>query len=220
MKDNFLLKVSQKVVFNELTNEDAGKLIKGIFEYVDTKQITLDGYLKVIFLPIKEDIDKNEEKYKLTCEKNKNNGKLGGRPKSQKNPKKPNGFSENPKKPINHNHIHIHIINYLNNKLNSKYKYNSKITIEKINARLNEGYTYEDFIKVIDTKYNEWKGTEFEKYLCPETLFGTKFEKYLNQKEKSIDKKEPIWLNKEQQVDLASDEEQEAMKRMLESYGR
>ena len=49
-------------------------------------------------------------------------------------------------------------------------------------ARLNEGYSLDDFKQVIEKKVNEWKGTEMEKYLRPETLFGTKFENYLNQK--------------------------------------
>lgn len=198
MKDNFLLKKSQINVFKELSNEDAGKLIKGIFDYATKGETNLDGYLKIIFIPIKEEIDRNEEKYEMICERNRNNGKLGGRPKeTQENPKKPNGFLENPKKPINHNHIHNNtiynnitnsniyedIILYLNNKINSKYRSNTKTTKEKINARLREGFTYDDFVSVIDKKYDEWNGTEFEKYLCPETLFGTKFEKYLNQKE-------------------------------------
>lgn len=51
-----------------------------------------------------------------------------------------------------------------------------------IKARLKEGFTYQDFISVIDKKYAEWNGTEFQAYLRPETLFGTKFESYLNQK--------------------------------------
>ena len=103
----------------------------------------------------------------------------------------------------NHNHIHNHthnslsnnnldiikdIIDYLNNKIDSKFKYTTKATQQKINARLNEGYILDDFIVVIDKKYKEWVGTEWEKYLCPETLFGTKFEKYLNQKDDNKDK--------------------------------
>ncbi|MGL5085587.1 MAG: conserved phage C-terminal domain-containing protein, partial [Clostridium sp.] len=51
-----------------------------------------------------------------------------------------------------------------------------------IKARIAEGFTEEEFIKVIDNKVSEWVGTEYEKYLRPETLFGTKFESYLNQK--------------------------------------
>lgn len=217
IKDNFLLKLSQIKVFNELSDEDAGKLIKGIFEYANSKKIILDGYLKIIFIPIKEEIDKNEARYELVCEKNKKNGKLGGRPK---NPKKPNGFSENPKKPINHTHNHIHnqIIDYLNNKTNSNFKYTTKTTQQKINARLNEGYKLDDFIAVIDKKYNEWVGTEFEQYLVPETLFGTKFEKYLNQKEVRKNESIPEWFNKPIEVENPTQEEQEEIENLLKEF--
>lgn len=74
------------------------------------------------------------------------------------------------------------IVNYLNEVCKTRYKYNSSKTQKHIKARLNEGYTLEDFKKVIDTKYRDWVGTKWEQYLRPETLFGTKFESYLNQK--------------------------------------
>jgi uncharacterized phage protein (TIGR02220 family) len=73
------------------------------------------------------------------------------------------------------------IVDYLNLVAGTNYKYKTKNTQKHINARLAEGYEVEDFKTVIDKKANEWRGTEMEKYLCPETLFGTKFEKYLNQ---------------------------------------
>lgn len=76
------------------------------------------------------------------------------------------------------------IIDYLNTKLDTNYKYTTKQTQSMINARLKEGFTVDDFKKVIDKKYNEWLNTEFEQYLTPQTLFSTKFEKYLNQKTK------------------------------------
>ena len=72
------------------------------------------------------------------------------------------------------------IIDHLNTVTGAKYRASSKATQAHINARFKEGYTVDDFITVIDKKYAEWKGTKFEQYLCPETLFGTKFEKYLN----------------------------------------
>ena len=51
-----------------------------------------------------------------------------------------------------------------------------------IKARLNEGFTEDDFKYVIKVKSEEWKQDEkMCKYLRPETLFGTKFEGYLNQ---------------------------------------
>lgn len=80
------------------------------------------------------------------------------------------------------NKIYINIINYLNNKCNTRYRYNTLNTKKHINARLNEGYTESDFYTVIDKKADEWMGTEQERYLRPDTLFGTKFESYLNQR--------------------------------------
>ena len=74
------------------------------------------------------------------------------------------------------------IINYLNEKADKKYRANNKATQKHINARLTEGYTVDDFKTVIDKKCTEWKNTEMEQYLRPETLFGTKFEGYLNAK--------------------------------------
>lgn len=212
MKDNFLLKKSLIDVIKELSDEDTGKLFKGILNYVNHGDSELTDYLKIIFIPIKTEIDKNEERYLEVCEKNRLNGRRGGRPRKprdedleEENPPVSDETEENPpvneksggkpKKPINHNHIHNHpsnitnqnqlikdIIDYLNIKTNSKFKDTTKSTRQKINARLNEGYTLDDFIDVINKKYDEWVGTDFEQYLCPETLFGTKFEKYLNQK--------------------------------------
>ena len=87
------------------------------------------------------------------------------------------------------------IIDYLNKKLDSNYRYNNKKTIELIKARINQGFTEEDFYKVIDKKINEWNDTEMATYLRPSTLFGTKFEDYLNQKEvkKKFDIRKVDW---------------------------
>lgn len=76
------------------------------------------------------------------------------------------------------------IIEHLNNVTGCEYKIDSEYTIKLIKKHLKEGYKKEDFINVIDKKYKEWKGTEREKYVRPETLFGDKFEAYVNQKEK------------------------------------
>ncbi len=72
------------------------------------------------------------------------------------------------------------IISYLNEKAGTSYKASSKKTQSCINARIEEGFTIEDFKTVIDKKCADWLTTEFEQYLRPSTLFGTKFESYLN----------------------------------------
>ena len=78
---------------------------------------------------------------------------------------------------------YVEIIDYLNLKTKSHYKYNTNKTRDCIKARWNEGFTLEDFKKVIDNKSKEWLGDpKYENYLRPETLFGNKFEGYLNSK--------------------------------------
>ncbi len=74
------------------------------------------------------------------------------------------------------------IVAYLNEKAGTKYRASTESTARHIRARLNEGYSVEDFKTVIDKKCAEWSGTEMSKYLRPETLFGSKFESYLNQR--------------------------------------
>jgi len=73
-----------------------------------------------------------------------------------------------------------YIVPYLNEQAGTSFRASSKATQRLINARLNEGFTVEDFKTVIDKKCAEWLNTDWQKFLRPETLFGSKFEGYLN----------------------------------------
>ena len=92
------------------------------------------------------------------------------------------------KKKEKDNNIYSLVIDYLNSKANTKFRASTKNTQSYINARVREGYKLEDFIIVIDTKCDDWLGTNWERYLRPATLFGTKFENYLNE----ANKKAPV----------------------------
>lgn len=85
------------------------------------------------------------------------------------------------------------VVEYLNGKAGTSYKTSTPKTITLITARLNEGFTTQDFIAVIDKKVEEWKNTNMERYLRPETLFGTKFEGYLNEKTTTQKSNEQVW---------------------------
>ena len=79
------------------------------------------------------------------------------------------------------------IIAYLNAKCGTRYKA-TESTKRIIHERIEEGFTKDDCFKVIDNKVASWKGTEWEKYLRPDTLFrASKFQGYLN--EKPVEKK-------------------------------
>jgi len=84
-------------------------------------------------------------------------------------------------KPITNDDLIVEIIDFLNDCTGKSFKSSSKVATININARLKEGYTKDDFIKVISVKATKWIGTKFEDYLTPNTLFGNKFESYLNE---------------------------------------
>ena len=73
------------------------------------------------------------------------------------------------------------VISYLNLKAKKNFKVNTASHQKFIKSRLKEGYVLEDFKKVVDIMVAKWKGTEYEQYLQPQTLFGNKMDNYLNQ---------------------------------------
>ncbi|HFR3655117.1 TPA: conserved phage C-terminal domain-containing protein, partial [Streptococcus suis] len=101
-------------------------------------------------------------------------------------------------KKTNPKNYHLYIpIQYLNQETGHVYKFISTHT-KFIQARYKDGYTLEDFKKVIDTKVAQWKNnTEMAKYLRPKTLFSpSNFDSYLNEAPKPIqveqDNMEPL----------------------------
>ncbi|MCM1989203.1 conserved phage C-terminal domain-containing protein [Oceanirhabdus seepicola] len=88
------------------------------------------------------------------------------------------------------------IVDYLNSMSGKKYKSSTNKTRNLIKARFNEGFTEEDFIKVINIKVKSWKDNEMDMYLRPSTLFGIKFEEYLNENPnvKTKKREHKIWV--------------------------
>lgn len=91
--------------------------------------------------------------------------------------------TENTKTENNNNKLLIckEVISYLNLKAKKNFKVDTASHQKFIKARLKEGYVLEDFKKVVDIMVDKWKGTEYEQYLQPQTLFGNKMDNYLNQ---------------------------------------
>lgn len=98
------------------------------------------------------------------------------------------GYTKEKKENIQNKYIYSRediktIISYLNEKTEKNFKVTTRKTQELIQARFSEGFTLDDFKKVIDIKTAQWgKDSKMNLYLRPETLFGVKFEGYLNEK--------------------------------------
>ena len=211
MRDSFVLYTEYMAQIELLNMEQRGELLTAIMNHaLGRASPELDAVTSMAFSFIRSRMDRDGEKYEKTVEARKEAGKMGGRPKA-------NGFSEKQtkaKKPVydpdndpdsdcdnDKNNMspptsggrpayqYAEIVDYLNQKAGTRYKHTSEDTRKHIRARVNDGYTLDDFKAVIDRKVEEWKGTEWQKFLRPSTLFGSKFESYLNQKEEPKGKK-------------------------------
>lgn len=86
--------------FEELTDEEAGKLAKHLFRYVnDLNPEPPDKITKMCFIPIKQSLKRDLVKYEERADRARENGAKGGRPKTQKTqsvisePKKPDSVN-------------------------------------------------------------------------------------------------------------------------------
>lgn len=100
MKDSFILHHDTLSVIDELTDEQAGQLIKEIYAYSNflnnpkeaKKPTGLNGLMNSVLHPFKMQLDRDLEKYLKVVERNSKNGKKGGRPPKEEtktNPNKP-----------------------------------------------------------------------------------------------------------------------------------
>lgn len=174
MRESLIFYQSFARAIKKLPESEQLKALWSIIDYaLEDKEPDGDGMYMVVYEMAKPQIDANVER--------KRNGSRGGRP-----PKPPEKPKEQKKtvEPVKKKEPppYQEIIDYLNEKAGKRFKVNEK-TKAHINARVNDGYTLADFRAVIEKKVAEWRGTEMDKFLRPETLFGTKFEGYLNQNE-------------------------------------
>lgn len=136
--------------FKDLTDEEAGKLIKHFFAYINDLDPKSDRLTELLFNPIKATLKRDlvawESKQKVNIE----NGKKGGRPKkeeTQENPKNPNGLLKthnNPKKGVSvsvsvndSNNINTNIVESIDfdqllSFVNSTFSRNFKVVNDKV----------------------------------------------------------------------------------------
>lgn len=72
MSDSFILYTSYYALIEGLTDEQLGQLTRAIFLYArDGKTINLEPVVRMAFAFIKDNIERNQDKYQAKCEKNR-----------------------------------------------------------------------------------------------------------------------------------------------------
>lgn len=175
-----------------MKNEEVGELIKAIISHIEGIEPEITSPTVQAVYPIMSGrVDRDIAYRKKASEF----GKLGGAPIGNRNAKtrvdKGNTRvkqgsdkgkqTPNPNPNPNPNPYIEEIVSFLNEKTGKHFK-ECKETERLINGRISEGYTVEDFKKVIVKKCREWKDdSKMSAYLRPSTLFApSHFDEYLN----------------------------------------
>jgi len=190
MRKSFVLHNDSLCILDDLNDEQRGQLFYAIYKYQLGEELELSPIIKIAFSQFKNQFQRDNEKYENTCKRRAEAGSKGGKQKvanASKSKQKVANVAENDSKSDNDNVSDSdsvsNIIEHLNFIAGTKFKAGIVKTKSLIRARLNEGYTIEDFQQVHINKYAEWHNDEkMQKFLRPETLYSNKFEGYLNQK--------------------------------------
>lgn len=219
MKENFLLKKSLINVVNELSEEESGRLFKGILNYVNTGENNLVGYLKIIFIPIKEEIDKNEIQYTKICEKRKN--AINKRWEKEKIQEDTNVYKCIQMGSDTHNHIHNHKSNKKDNRVVGEEEKEEKKKFGEFVAMTNAEYEKlvsthgEKFTnKCIETLDN-YKGSSGKKYKSDYRAILTWVIDKVKQQTKERIAPKPEWYGKEIKEEPATEAEYEEFLKKL-----
>ena len=99
MKDTFVFRIENRAGIERMDDKDAGVLFKAILAHAAGDAVNIDllpPTAQVLYPMIEAQIDKANDAYRATCERNSENGKKGGRPKkTERLNKKPNETHKN-----------------------------------------------------------------------------------------------------------------------------
>ena len=198
-RKGFVVYGDYKAVIDELDDEQVGKLFRGMMNYfVDGEDPNFADVLKFVFIPIKQQMDRDGSKYAKKCERNRQNANMrwdangcdrikkmrtdaiDANTNTNKNTNKKKNTNTNKKPPESGNKISPALLSFLNSQTGGSYQETEQFD-ELIQNLIDAGYTEEDIRTVIRKKACEWScDGKMRTLLRPSVLFGDKFEEYLN----------------------------------------
>lgn len=244
-KNSFILYYDQGEILEKLSDEEAGKLIKKVFQYAKTREEPeLKNVLGIAFIPFKQAIDRNTEKWEEIKKKRSYAGKISAEKKKQESTKSTsvntlqqnatNSTHDNTTKQIQQKSTNATDNVSVNVNVNDNVNVNVNNIKKEINKEKKEKHKYGKFgrVKLTDDEYsrliNEF-GKDFIKkqidLLDEYVESNNNKNKYSNFNlviRKSIregwfknQQKEPDWFNKKNESEVATKEEQIELEKLL-----
>jgi hypothetical protein len=169
-KKSFLFYQSWKTQIDILDDSELRKFINNLISYHDDGEVVLESKEdKLLWNGVLPALEVNNLKYQKTIERNRENGKKGGRPKkvaaeSEKpngfieNPNETDGFIEKPKKPDNSKKI----IDNSKREIENSEKTRDNRERDTVNCK-NEIVETEDTNEYEQQMFDNWKNSKVEK---------------------------------------------------------
>ena len=195
-KKSFVLYCDLIDVIDHLTTLEKGKLFEHLLDYVNDKKPVLDDRMLLgTWKHIEQSLKRDLVKYEKSAERSRQNGALGGRPKTHNNPEEPSGLIDNPDEPrkpdsvtvtdtvtvtdiVNKNNIintttekinFSDLLEFINSTLGKSYKVINSTVKGKYNARLKDGYVKKDFMTaIVNASKDKYHKEKNYKYLTVE----------------------------------------------------
>ena len=149
-KKSFVLYADQREVFEELSNEDAGKLIKHIYAYVnDENPESEDKLIRLAFLPIKTQLKRDLKLWEDKKQVRSDAGKKGGLAKAS-NATNPLAKPSNAKQSLANLAVNVNV----NDNVNENGNVNGNLNVNENynNQRISVPEVYSE--QPIQAKYN------------------------------------------------------------------
>ena len=164
-KKSFVLYSDYQELFSELSDADAGKLIKHIFSYVnDENPICEEQIINISFIPIKLQLKRDLKKFEQIKEKRSEIGRIGGL-KSAEQRSKTNQIEAKQA---------IASFAQANQAVNDNVTVTDNVTVIKNNIDARK-LKFADTLKPFLEKYGREMLTDFYKYWTEPNKSGTKF---------------------------------------------
>ena len=195
-KKSFILYADQISLIEKLTDEEAGRLVKHLFEYVnDRNPVAVDRLTEIAFEPIKQQLKRDLKDWEETKESKSRGGKIGMERRWAEHNKNKQALTEDNLvtknvTPITVNgNVNENVTVSVTDTVNDKIQ-NLQLNIDQ--RKLKFASTLEPFQK----QYPKQMLSDFYKYWCELNKSGTKFKQEL-EKTWDIERRLEMWARRD-----------------------
>lgn len=164
-KKGFILYADIIHTVKKLPIEKRGELFTIILEYVnDQNPEVQDLLVDLVWEPIKNQLKRDLKKYESRAKRSRENGKLGGRPITQPNPKEPSGLNGNPEEPKKPDTVNVIDTVIDNDTVTDTVNVNDTVTVNETVKEKKEGVFFPFNTEKFKEQWQFWKDFKNEEF--------------------------------------------------------